>query len=85
MAGDLRKFFAEFPVDGNRVNHWPEIISIFENDPQYPAIGFWGTTTTDDPFSGGCDEDENELPPDWDKCFDVYDELDGLNEVASGK
>jgi hypothetical protein len=81
-AADLRKFFADFPLAEDRgVNHWPHIIALFESDPAHPAIGFYWTSVSEDPFEGPWNEEREEHDqPDWAKCWSLYDEVDAPDE-----
>jgi len=78
-ATDIKKFLEDFPPKEGYVNHWPRMIEIYESDPDIPAIGLYCTSFTEDPFEGGWNEDKGEYDqPDWEQCFDIYEELDAL-------
>ncbi|HEX7909949.1 MAG TPA: hypothetical protein VF534_17915 [Paraburkholderia sp.] len=79
-AADVREFLSAFPVDPERVNHWPRIAEIFESNPDCPAIGFRWTSVCEDPFNGDWNEEiEDYDPPDWSQKWDVYAALDALD------
>jgi len=78
-AADIRKFFTEFQYNPEYVNHWPQISTLFESNPDVPAIGFWHTSVSDNPFHGSWNEDKEAYDsPDWDECYEIYSELDKL-------
>jgi len=83
-AADIEKFFADFsPIYGN-VNHWPRLVEILKSDPDIPALGLYCTSVSEDPFQGEWNEERNEYdPPDWEQCFDIYKELDGLRIIIN--
>ncbi|WOE40105.1 hypothetical protein [Acinetobacter chinensis] len=75
-AQDIREFFQVFPQPENHINHWFAIADYLETSPDVPAIGFHMTSVTENPFHDGWDEDtESYKPPDWSKCYSVYDEI----------
>jgi hypothetical protein len=78
-ADDIRAFLQDFN-NTEVVNHWPRIAEIFESNPDVPAIGFWHTSVSENPFNGGWDEqNEGYFPPDWEHdCFEVYGALSTL-------
>lgn len=69
-AEDIRSLLREFPPAPTGANHWPEIAALFDTDPDVPALGFWMTSVSDDPFD----------PPEWDRCFEVYAYLEAIAE-----
>jgi len=74
-AADIREFLRCFPQSDVGANHWPHIASLFESDPDIPAIGFYMTSVSDDPFRGPFNEETDAYEPtDWASCFSVYDE-----------
>jgi hypothetical protein len=74
-AADIRKFLEEFPQSNDIVNHWPHIATLFESNPDIPAIGFHHTSVSEDPFRGKFDEETEEYAPtDWSRCWSIYDE-----------
>ncbi len=74
-AKDIRQFLQDHN-DKTVVNHWHRIAEVFESNPDVPAIGFWHTSVSDNPFNGSWDEDkEDYLPPNWDDCYEIYTEL----------
>lgn len=78
-AGDIRKFLEDFPTPPDRVNHWGSIAEYFESMPSVPAIGFWHTSVSDNPFAGRWDEALEEYgPPNWDELYEIYTELEKL-------
>lgn len=81
-AEDIRKFIEDFPKESGRVNHWTRIMEIYNSDPDIPAIGLYCTSVSEDPFNGSWNEEKEEYDqPDWDQCFDIYEELDALDSV----
>lgn len=77
-AKDIRLFLQDHN-DASVVNHWHHIAEIFESNPDVPAIGFYMTSVSNNPFTGGWDEEkEDYLPLNWDDCHDVYSQIDGL-------
>lgn len=75
-AKDIRLFLRDHN-DTTVVNHWPRIAEIFEGNPDVPAIGFWHTSVSDNPFHGGWDEEKEEYrPPNWDECYEIYTDLE---------
>ena len=74
-AADIRQFLEDFPVASGHVNHWPRIVALFESDPEFPAIGFRWTSVSEDTFHGAWNEEKEEYdPPDWSKCWSLYDD-----------
>lgn len=72
-AADIRAFLADFPVNLDRVNHWPSIADLFDSDPDCPAIGFYMTSVGEDPFVGDWNEEAEDYDaPDWSQFWDVY-------------
>lgn len=75
-AADIRAWLVDFPVDAERINHWPEIAALFESAPDVPGIGFHMTSVTEDPFLGPWDEETEEYGlPDFSRFWSVYDHL----------
>lgn len=73
-AAHIRAFLSEFPSDSKRVNHWPEIADIFDSNPDVPAIGFYMTSVSENPFYGPWNEAiEDRDQFDWTTAFSVYD------------
>jgi len=58
--------------------HWPAIAQFLRDDPDYPAIGLWCTSVSDDPFEGEWNEEKQASPFDWSTAFEVYSELESL-------
>lgn len=76
---DIEIFLKDFPQNPEHINHWPSIGVMFYNDLDIPAIGFWHTSVSNNPFNGPWnDEKEERDPPDWDKFYDLYAALDEL-------
>jgi hypothetical protein len=74
-AKDIRLFLQDHN-DTTVVNHWHHIAEVFESNPDVPAIGFWHTSVSGNPFNGDWDEEKEEyLPPNWDDCYEIYTEL----------
>jgi hypothetical protein len=79
LSNDIEKFFSDFPPIHNHVNHWPRIVEILKSNPDIPAIGLYCTSVSEDPFQGAWNEEKDDYdPPDWDQCFDIYEQLDNL-------
>lgn len=75
-AKDIKEFLSLAEVPSNYANHWPRIAEIFESDPDIPAIGFYCTSVSDDPFQGDWNEDEEKYDQvDWSTCWSVYGAL----------
>jgi hypothetical protein len=67
------------------VNHWPHIAELYESDPDVPAIGFWCTSVSEDPFLGNYNEETNDFdPPDWSRCYDLYADIGALAITIHG-
>jgi hypothetical protein len=81
-AADLLKFFADYPVNVDYVNHWPHIIDLLQSDPDYPAIGFhWTSVTCPNMWYGEWDDDLEDYGPfDWSQATSLYEAIDQLNE-----
>lgn len=76
-ANDIRKWLTDFPPIPNHVNHWDELATLFESEPDYPAIGLHCTSVSENQFEGEwVEETEEYLPVAWDTTFNIYDELD---------
>lgn len=73
----IRQYLNEYPVDENRVNHWPAIAELFESNPDCPAIGLWCTSVCENPFAGEWNEEADKYDqPDWSKYWNVFEWLD---------
>ena len=76
-AQDIRAFLADFPPNPDQVNHWASIALIFESNPDCPAIGFWMTSVSENPFEGPWnDETEAHDEPDWTQFWSAYREVE---------
>lgn len=76
-AQDIRAFLRDLPPPAQNVNHWPEIATLFESDPDIPALGFHHTSVSEDPFQGPYNEEADDYDaPDWSKCYEIYAELE---------
>ena len=76
-AADIRAFLKDFPPRAEYANHWHRIAELFDSPPGCPAIGFWMTSVSENPFQGGWDEEmEDYGDPDWERYWDVYAELE---------
>lgn len=83
-AQDIRAWLKDFPLVGGE-NHWPALATLFESNPDVPAIGFHWTSVAADPFDTGWDDDANcETPPEWENFWSVYDEFDALEAELQG-
>jgi hypothetical protein len=84
-AQDIRAWLKDFSLVGGE-NHWPALASLFESNPDVPAIGFHWSSVTADPFGNGWDEDaECETPPEWGTFWSLYDEFDALEAELRGR
>jgi len=82
-AVDIRAWLKDFPQGIECINHWPRLAEIFESDPEIPAIGLYLTSVGDDPFEGQWDEEKEEYSqPDWEQCFDIYEEMEIFEEAV---
>lgn len=80
---DIRAFLADFPTDAQYVNHWGHIAALFETMPDCPAIGFWMTSISENPFEGDWNEErEDHDAPDWSKFWSVYECVDEWTDKA---
>ncbi|MFD2021173.1 hypothetical protein ACFSKS_04750 [Pseudocitrobacter faecalis] len=80
-AESIRHYLADFPVDDERVNHWPFLAELFDSNPDCPAIGLWCTSVCENPFSGEWNEDADDYDqPDWSKYWSVFEWLDSMKE-----
>lgn len=84
-AVDIRAYLKDFPAKGGNVNHWDAIATMFESVPDCPAVGFWMTSTSEDPFEGEwSDELDAAGPLDWTKFWGVYcDKITGLQPATA--
>ncbi|WP_168697659.1 hypothetical protein [Providencia sp. MGF014] len=72
----LQKYLVDFPPEPNTVNHWTRIYEILSLDPMYPAIGFWMTSVSENPFQGNWNEEIGDYDqPVWSKFWSVFDEF----------
>lgn len=85
-AADVRAFLADFPQKPDYANHWPRIAEIFDGEPDCPAIGFYMTSVSEDPFIGDYNEETEDYDaPDWTQYWDVYKLAEKWNNpVAKG-
>lgn len=63
---DIEKFFNDFPIDEDRVNHWPRIIEELRT-AKYPAMGFWWTNVGENPM------DTYGKKRDWSEYTELYE------------
>lgn len=78
-ASDIRAFLKDFPQNPEHVNHWPAIAEYFDSNPDIPAIGFWHTSVSENPFNGRWNEEKEEYDsPDWVELTDIYEALSAL-------
>lgn len=74
-AADIDEFLRVAPQPSTRVNHWPRLAELFKSNPDIPAIGLRCTSVSEDPFQGEWNEDAEDYdPPDWSRCWSVYDD-----------
>ncbi len=87
FAKDLREFLDGTMISANRINHWPRIAQQFEMDRDFPGLALWCTSVTSDPWLGAYNETAEDYDPfDWSRAYDLYVELDGLDQMEqSGK
>jgi hypothetical protein len=82
----IRQYLGEYPVEEDRVNHWPAIAELFESNPDSPAIGLWCTSICGNPFAGEWNDDTEEYEqPDWSKYWSLFEHLDGLAKTETGR
>lgn len=76
-AEDIRRFLEDFPVKDGYVNHWPEIASIYESNPDVESIAIYHTSVSECPFFGEWNEDEGKYDViDWDDTYEIYESID---------
>lgn len=82
IVADIRKFSNVHDKEVvNTINTWPSIADIIETSDA-PAIGLWCTSVSNNPFSGKWNEEKDEYDPiNWDELHEIYDVLDGLNNI----
>lgn len=78
-ASDLRKFYEHFSGDDTG-QHLLTIAELLETDPDYPAIGFYGTSVGECLWETGCGYDPEtdtdiEIPVQWDDAWSLYERL----------
>lgn len=72
-ALDIRAYLKDFPPRGT-VNHWGAIAAMFESVPACPAVGFWMTSVSEDPFEAPWNEELDVAGDiDWSRYWNVYD------------
>ena len=72
LSTAIKQFLSDFPVPSNCVNHWPKIADMLLSK-DCPAMGFYWTSMSDNPFEGEWDEDKEEYEfPDWNDYTEVY-------------
>lgn len=83
-AQDIRAWLKDFPqISGE--NHWAALATLFESNPDVPAIGFHWTSVTANPFGSGWDDETDcETPPRWGQFWSLYDEFDALEAELNG-
>ena len=75
-AADIEEFLRIAPPPERHINHWPRLAELFRSDPDIPAIGLYCTSVGEDPFEGEWNEEKEEHdPPDWTRCWSVYDDV----------
>lgn len=73
----IRQFLRAYPIDENRVNHWPAIAEFFESDPDVYAIGLWATDSSDNLYQGDWNEEAEEYDaPDFSQFWDAFKEIE---------
>lgn len=78
IANCIREYLRDFPVEENKVNHWPFLAELFESNPDCPAIGLWCTSVCGNPFLGEWNEEKEEYEqPDWSGYWSLFEYLDG--------
>ena len=83
-AKDIRAFLADFPPNPEHANHWAGIALIFERNPDCPAIGFWMTSVSENPFEGPWnDEREAHDEPDWSQFWSTYLEVAKWDKILA--
>ena len=77
-ASDIRRTIEDLGISG----HWPTIAQFLENGPASPAVGFYWTSVSEDPYKGVWDEDTDEQgPPDWSKFWSLYEGLEDADRT----
>jgi hypothetical protein len=73
-ANDIKEMMGDLLIGG----HWVRIADLLASKPDSPAIGFYWTSVSENPFDGGWTEDEEgdevEVPLDYTKFWSVYEE-----------
>lgn len=76
-AKDIRIFLKDFSaeLENMRANHWPAFAEYYESNPDVPAIAYYQTSVTENPFMLWNEEKEDYLP-NWAVAYDLYKELE---------
>lgn len=81
-AKDIQLFVTDFPAP-DRVNHWPHIASLLKSGHDHPGFAIYQTSLGDNPYQGPWNEEAEEYgPPDWEKLWSLYDDLDDHKSEA---
>lgn len=71
---DIKEVMGDLLIGG----HWVRIADLLASKPNSPAIGFYWTSVSENPFDGGWTENDDgedvELPLDYTKFWSVYEE-----------
>lgn len=79
-AKDITKWLDTFEPPEKYVNHWPELITLYESKPDYHGIGIWHTSVSGNPF-----EDKEYNFVGFDETHNLYKELDNLQPKTEEK
>ena len=80
VAEAIDEFLVDFPVPGDRVNHWPTIARFFrETDEE--AVGIWHTSVSESPYDVW-DEDMDESTPV--PIGGLFDVIEAVTEPRAG-
>ncbi len=70
-ATQLDEFDKLLPADPGTVNHVPAVADLLRSKPDFPFVGIWCTSVTENPFDGDWDE-ENDEPGNGIPLSDLY-------------
>lgn len=89
MADAIRVYLKDFPVPGTHSNHWPVFAELFDSNPEYPGVGLYCTSVSENPFHGEWNEDKEDYDPiDWegpDSPYEICERIDEeLAETVGG-
>lgn len=80
-AEDIKQYLIDFPPHPDYANHWTDIASLFESDPDCEAIGFHWTSVSEDLFEGNWNEEKDDYDfVDLTQFWSMYRQLDKQTE-----